>query len=75
MPRTLSVTEAEAYIIELLKSNGRKMKTSEIYQISRERGVQCPDDTVKFLNKMRLEGKIHGEVSIEAKGWLWFIDL
>jgi hypothetical protein len=73
MPRTLSVSEAETHIIELLKKSGHKMKTSDIYQISRERGVQCPDDTVKFLNKMRLEGKIQGEVSIEAKGWLWYL--
>ncbi|MCK5559878.1 MAG: hypothetical protein KAJ51_04770 [Thermoplasmata archaeon] len=71
MVRTLGVQEAEDYIIDLLKTKG-KMKTSEIYQISREKGVRCPDDTVRFLNKMRIEGKINGEVSIEAKGWIWW---
>jgi hypothetical protein len=73
MPRTLKASEAEAYIIEMLENSEHKMTTSEIYQMSREMGVQCPDDTVKFLNRMRLEGKIQGEVSIEAKGWLWFL--
>lgn len=70
MVRTLGVQEAEEYIIDLLKTKGT-LKTAEIYQISQEKGVRCPDDTVRFLNKMRIEGKINGQVSIEAKGWIW----
>ncbi len=70
MARTLGVQEAEDYILDLLKAKG-KMTTSEVYKISQDNGVRCPDETVKFLNKMRLEGKINGEVSIEAKSWIW----
>lgn len=64
--------EAEEYIIQLLK-DGQKLTTKEIVELTENAGVSCPDEPVRFLNNMRMKGVINGHVSIEHKGWLWWV--
>ncbi len=66
----LSEAEAEAYILQLLRSRG-SMTTMQIEEHAREDAKRCPDHTVRFLSKMKMKGLIKGEVSIECRGWLW----
>jgi len=72
MVRVLSESEAERYVIELLRSRG-PMTTSEIESLARKEGKRCPDETVLFLNKLRTKGKIRGEISQEKRGWVWWV--
>lgn len=67
-----SKQDIEQYVIKLL-SQGRKMTTKEIVETSELDGVSCPDEPVRFLNKLRMKGEIKGELSIEHKGWLWWV--
>ena len=72
MPRTMGEAEAEEFVISLLNERG-KMTTREIESAARERESECPDATVRFLNKLRLSGKIKGEISMEERGWVWHL--
>ena len=72
MPRTMGEAEAEEFVISLLNERG-KMTTREIERAARERKSECPDATVRFLNKLRLSGKIKGEISMEERGWVWHL--
>lgn len=62
--------EAELFILELLAHN-KKMTTAQINNATKENGRRCPDETPRFLMKMKLKGIINGEVSYEHKGWIW----
>lgn len=35
---------------------------------------RCPDDMAKTLNRLKKEGLIKGEVSMEKGGWVWWVD-
>lgn len=35
---------------------------------------RCPDDLAKTLIRMRREGLIKGEVSMDSGGWIWWAD-
>jgi len=72
MPKILSESEAERFIIQLLSARG-PMTTGEIEAIARKEGKRCPDETVLFLSKLRSKGKIKGELSQEKRGWLWWV--
>ncbi|MDD5502125.1 MAG: hypothetical protein PHH26_01535 [Candidatus Thermoplasmatota archaeon] len=72
MPKVMGETEAENFVISLLKERG-KMTTREIEMEARKKDSECPDATVRFLNKLRLSGKIKGEISMEEKGWIWHL--
>lgn len=63
--------EAETFVLRLL-DDGRKRTTMQIDAASRQEGKRCPDSTVRFLAKLRLAGKIHGEMSLEHRTWLWW---
>ena len=67
-----SENDIEKYIISLLKNND-KLTTKEIVELTEAEGLTCPDEPVRFLNKMRLRGLIKGELSLEKKGWHWWI--
>lgn len=67
---TMGASEAEEFVIELLKSSG-PLTTMEIEKAARREHKRCPDQTVLFLTKMRRKGLIKGEASLEKKGWLW----
>jgi len=64
--------EAENFVIRLLQERGR-LTTRQIEAAARERESECPDATVRFLNKLRLSGKIKGEISMEERGWVWHL--
>ena len=67
-----SNTDIEKIIIELLTTQG-KMKTSDIQTKVQEHDMSCPDGPVRFLNILRQKGVIQGEVSVAAKGWVWWV--
>ena len=69
-PHVMGVSEAEAYVIELLTRRG-PMTTMDIEREAASRRRRCPDQTVLFLTKMKAKGLIRGEVSQERRGWLW----
>jgi len=62
--------EAEKFVLALLREKG-SLSTMEIERLARKDHKHCPDQTVIFLTKMRKKGLIHGEASLEKKGWLW----
>ncbi|MCU0860368.1 MAG: hypothetical protein MUE55_07280 [Thermoplasmata archaeon] len=66
----MSEQEAEDYVLDLLRIRG-PMTTMEIEEESAKGRRRCPDRTVIFLTKMKRKGMVHGEVSIERRGWLW----
>ncbi len=66
----MSEKEAEDYVLGLLRAHG-PMTTMEIEEESAKGRRRCPDQTVIFLTKMKRKAMIHGEVSIERRGWLW----
>lgn len=68
----LSEDEAESIIVEFLARKGRAT-TREIEEEVQKTGKRCSDESVKFLMKLKSKGKIKGEVSIEARGWIWYL--
>jgi hypothetical protein len=50
------------------------MTTREVEETVQKKGKQCPDSAVKFLTKMRYKGMIMGKLSVEHKGWIWWLD-
>ena len=67
----MNASEAEAFVIELLKRRG-PLSTMEIEKLARKEHKRCPDQTVIFLTKMRKKGMIMGEASMEKRGWVWW---
>ena len=60
-----------ALAVEMILSDAnRPMTTFEVTRIFHEIG--CPDSPSRLLNQLRLEGKIHGKLSIKRKTWLWW---
>ena len=72
MVKVLSNSEAERFVLSLLKTHGQ-MTTKDIESNAREEGKRCPDETVLFLTKLRSRGIIKGEISQEKRGWVWWI--
>jgi len=72
--RQMSEEEAEKRIIQILQSAGEPLLTREIEEKTKEAEQQCPDSAVRFLNKLRFKGIIKGELSIERKGWIWWVE-
>jgi len=66
----MSTSEAEAFVLSLLKSEG-PLTTGQIELKAKGDSKRCPDQTVVFLAKMRRKGIIRGEVSYDRGGWLW----
>jgi hypothetical protein len=71
--RVLKDEEADQLIIQLLKDAVRPLTTREVQEETQKRLVRCPDSTVVFLNKLRLKGVVHGEMSKERRGWIWWV--
>ncbi len=59
-------------ILETLRTKG-PLTTRELEEIVRGKGFNCPDGAVRFFNKLRIRGKIFGEVSVEKRGWIWWV--
>ncbi|MCX6649699.1 MAG: hypothetical protein NTV61_09995 [Candidatus Bathyarchaeota archaeon] len=71
--RVLKDEEADQLIIQLLKDAGHPLTTREVQEETQKRLVRCPDSTVVFLNKLRIKGVVHGEMSKERRGWIWWV--
>jgi hypothetical protein len=71
--RVLRDEEADQLIIQLLRDAGRPLTTREVQEETQKRLVRCPDSTVVFLNKLRIRGVVHGEMSKERRGWIWWV--
>ena len=69
----ISKDDIEKYVIELLHQ-GKQFTTKEIVELAEKDGLSCPDEPVRFLNKMRIKGQINGKLSMEHKGWIWWIE-
>jgi len=67
-----SMGDMERYIVKLLEISG-KLTTREVQARVESEGMRCPDEPVRFLNRLRMKGVIKGEVSVERRGWLWWI--
>lgn len=74
MPEKITESDAEKLIVSLLSKADKPLTTREIEKIVQGKGKRCPDSAVRFLTKMRYKGTIKGELSIEHKGWIWWID-
>jgi len=72
MLRILTKNEAEEFIINLLREEG-KLSTRKVEKEALGKGLRCPDSTSRTLNSLRLEGKIKGELSLKDKAWLWWV--
>ncbi|MCX8174484.1 MAG: hypothetical protein N3F63_07785 [Thermoplasmata archaeon] len=68
----LSEEEAERIITEFLRKKGRAT-TQEIEREVQKTGKRCADESIKFLMKLKSRGKIKGEVSMEVRGWVWYL--
>lgn len=74
MPKKLTEPDAEKLILALLDKAHRPLTTREIEKTVQGQGKRCPDSAVRFLTKMRYKGMIKGELSIEHKGWIWWLE-
>jgi len=72
MSREMTQNEAEEFVLELLRKKG-VMTTTEIEAVAMDRSVQCPDAVVRFLNRMKMKGLIGGKLSMEHRGWVWYL--
>jgi hypothetical protein len=72
-PRILRGDEADKLIIQLLKDAGKPLTSREIQTETEKRLVRCPDTTVVYLNRLRINGVIKGEMNKEKRAWLWWI--
>ena len=72
MVQFLTEDEAEAYLLELLRKHG-KMTTRMVDETIQDHELQCPDGSLKHLNRLRIKGLIKGEVSREHHGWVWWV--
>jgi hypothetical protein len=68
----ITTEDMEQYVVKVLEISG-KLTTREIQARAESEGVRCPDEPVRFLNRLRMKGVIKGEVSVERKGWLWWV--
>ncbi len=67
----MTAQEAERFVLSLL-ADGRKHTTAQVDAASKREGKRCPDATVRFLAKLRLQGKVEGELSMAHRTWLWW---
>ena len=74
MPDVLEEIDAEKMILSLLEDAENPLTTREIEETVQGKGKQCPDSAVRFLSKMRFKNMIKGELSLEHRGWIWWID-
>lgn len=70
--KSLSDEEAEKFIVKILREKGR-MKTGDVEKEMEKLGAKCPDESVRFLSMLRMKNKIKGKLSVEEKGWVWWI--
>jgi len=72
--KRLSEDEAVELIISILRAAGKPLTTREIEEETRKRMVSCPDKTPVFLNRLRLKGIVKGQLSVEKRAWIWWVE-
>lgn len=71
-PKPKRKESQSALAVEMILSDAnRPMTTLEVTRIFHDIG--CPDSPSRLLNQLRLQGKIHGKLSIKRKTWLWWV--
>ena len=65
--------EAEEHVLSVLKAHGR-MTTKELEQEVKKTGKRCPDGAVRFMMRLRTNGRIQGEVVVDKGGWVWWVE-
>jgi len=70
------LTEEESFklIMAILKSAGKPLTTRDIEGEIRKNLISCPDSLPVLLNRLRLRGLIKGQLSVERRGWIWWIE-
>jgi len=71
--RKLSEKEAIDIILDILRKAKEPLTTREIEEETRKLLVSCPDSTPVFLNRLRIQGIVEGQLSREKRGWIWWI--
>lgn len=72
MPQEMTEREGEQFVLDLLRHYPH-LTTKRIEEEARKRNATCPDAIIRFLNKMKLKGLIKGRLSIEERGWIWYL--
>lgn len=70
MVEEMSEAEAKTFIVALLSERG-SMTTRDIEAETQRVDRRCPDGAVKFLMRLRSDGIVEGDISLEAGGWVW----
>mgnify|MGYP001567564956 FL=1 len=70
----LTEEESLELILSVLKAAGKPLTTRDVDGEIRKRLVSCPDGLPVLLNKLRLRGLVKGQLSVEQKGWVWWIE-
>lgn len=70
------LTDEESFelILSVLKAACKPLTTRDIDGEIRKRLIACPDSLPVLLNKLRLKGLVKGQLSVERKGWIWWIE-
>jgi len=71
--RKLGEKEATEIILGILRKAERPLTTREIEEKTKKLLVSCPDTTPVFLNRLRIQGVVEGQLSKEKRGWVWWI--
>ena len=71
--RKLGEKEAAELILDILRKAEGPLTTREIEEETRKLLVACPDSTPVFLNRLRIQGIVEGQLSRERRGWVWWI--
>lgn len=71
--RKLGEKEAIEIILDILRKAEGPLTTREIEEETKKLLVSCPDNTPVFLNRLRIQGIVEGQLSRERRGWIWWI--
>ena len=71
--RKLGEKEATEIILNILKKTEKPLTTREIEDATKKLLVSCPDSTPVFLNRLRIQEIIQGQLSRERKAWVWWV--
>ncbi len=66
-------SEAEEFVVKLLNEH-EFLTTREIEAEASKHNITCPDAIIRFLNKMKMKGMIKGKLSVENRGWIWYVE-
>ena len=71
--RKPSEKEAIEIILDILRKAEGPLTTREIEEETKKLLVSCPDSSPVFLNRLRIQGVVEGQLSRERRGWVWWV--